>query len=63
MCKNAAMPIPNPAAMATKYQSVGKPSRKMIALPAAKRSPMNPPPKEILCILMPGWRFSVIGHL
>src|SRR5579872_1802052 len=55
--------IPRANAKATKYQSVGNPRTKMRTLPAAKRRPMKPPPKESLCIVIPGWRSSVIVHL
>ena len=61
--RKTAIAIPSAKASATKYQRVGKPRTKISALPAAKRSPIKPPPKVILCMVMPGWRFSDIGHL
>ncbi len=57
----SAITAPRAKASATKYQSVGKPRTKMSALPPANRTPMNPPPNVILCIVMPGWRVSAMG--
>src|SRR5581483_2932647 len=58
--RRTAMATPKANANATKYHSVGKPRIKISTLPAEKSRPINPPPNEILCIVMPGWRIGGI---
>jgi hypothetical protein len=50
--------MPSAAAPAAKYQSIGKPTRKITTLPTAKMRPPIPAPTGILSILMPVWRPS-----
>jgi len=61
--KKTAIPTPSAKARATKYHRVGNPRTKIRALPTVKSRPTNPPPKESLCIVIPGCRFSVMERL